>query len=164
MLRNGFMAGQDHADAPTDQHGRTQSPRRNAGIFYDVAMHGPRKSNLTPEQKAKLLADLRRDVTRRQKGYRERALALFPHVCASCGRAFEGLRLKELTVHHKDHNHDNNPPDGSNWELLCLYCHDHEHEKTLMAALIDGSGADEKTGPSIFSPFGNLDDLLKKKQ
>jgi hypothetical protein len=123
-----------------------------------------RKSDLTPDQKAKLLADLRRDVTRRQKGYRERALALYPHVCASCGRAFEGqARLKELTVHHKDHNHDNNPPDGSNWELLCLYCHDHEHEKSLMAGLIDGSGSDDKTGPSIFSPFGNLDQLLKPK-
>ncbi|MFA7667514.1 MAG: HNH endonuclease, partial [Burkholderiaceae bacterium] len=22
---------------------------------------------------------------------------------------------------------DDNPPDGSNWELLCLYCHDNEH-------------------------------------
>ena len=120
-------------------------------------------STLTPEQKAKLLADLRRDVTRRQTGYRERALALFPHVCASCGRAFEGARLKELTVHHKDHNHDNNPPDGTNWELLCLYCHDHEHEKTLMAGLIDGSASDEKTAPSIFSPFSNLDQLIKPK-
>ncbi len=122
-----------------------------------------RKPNLTPEQKARLLAELRRDVAERQRGYRERALALFPHVCASCGRAFEGPRLKELTVHHKDHNHDNNPPDGSNWELLCLYCHDHEHEKSLVAGLIDGSGSDEKTGPSIFSPFGNLDQLIKPK-
>ena len=122
-----------------------------------------RKSSLTPEQKEKMLADLRRDVAQRQKGYRERALSLFPHVCASCGRAFEGLRLKELTVHHKDHNHDNNPPDGSNWELLCLYGHDHEHEKSLVAGMIDGSGADEKTGSSIVSPFGNLDQLLKKK-
>ena len=32
-----------------------------------------------------------------------------------------------------------------------------------MAGLIDGSGADDKTGPSIFSPFGNLDQLLKPK-
>ncbi len=23
----------------------------------------------------------------------------------------------------------NNPEDGSNWEMLCLYCHDHEHSK-----------------------------------
>jgi hypothetical protein len=61
-------------------------------------------------------------------GYREQALRLFPHVCARCGREFSGARLRELTVHHKDHDHDNNPPDGSNWELLCLYCHDNEHQ------------------------------------
>jgi hypothetical protein len=43
--------------------------------------------------------------------------------------------VRELTVHHRDHNHDNNPPDGSNWELLCLYCHDNEHQRQLEAAL-----------------------------
>ena len=37
--------------------------------------------------------------------------------------------LRELTVHHIDHDHSNNPEDGSNWEMLCLYCHDHEHSK-----------------------------------
>ena len=47
--------------------------------------------------------------------YRERALKIFPWVCASCGRDFNGKNLRELTVHHKDHNYKNNPPDGSNW-------------------------------------------------
>ena len=32
-------------------------------------------------------------------------------------------------MHHKDGNHDNNPPDGSNWELLCIYCHENEHAR-----------------------------------
>ena len=64
------------------------------------------------------------DQQARQSTYRERALKMYPWVCAHCGREFGGKRLKELTVHHKDHNHDNNPPDGSNWELLCIYCHD----------------------------------------
>jgi hypothetical protein len=27
-------------------------------------------------------------------------------------------------AHYRDRNHDHNPPDGSHWELLCLYCHD----------------------------------------
>lgn len=57
------------------------------------------------------------------KDYRSRALAMYPHICGRCAREFSGKKLKELTVHHKDHNHDNNPPDGSNWELLCMYCH-----------------------------------------
>jgi hypothetical protein len=25
----------------------------------------------------------------------------------------------------------NNPPDGSNWENLCVYCHDDEHHREL---------------------------------
>lgn len=114
---------------------------------------------LNAVEREKLLGELRRDVAARRQGYRERALALFPHICARCAREFEGKRLKELTVHHKDHDHDNNPPDGSNWELLCLYCHDHEHEKHLMAGH-GGGTRDESVGPSIFSPFANLGALL----
>jgi len=64
-----------------------------------------------------------------EQTYRARALKLFPPVCGRCGREFSGIRLRELTVHHRDHNHDNNPPDGSNWELLCRYCHDNEHSR-----------------------------------
>lgn len=109
----------------------------------------------------KMLAELHRDVALRQRGYRERAMKLFPHVCARCGRGFEGRRLRELTVHHRDHNHDNNPPDGSNWELLCLYCHDHEHEGNLMAGLGAEAGG-ERAPPGTFNPFSNLDSLLKK--
>ena len=62
-------------------------------------------------------------------GYREQALKILPHVCARCARSFEGKRLKELTVHHRDGDHHNNPPDGSNWELLCIYCHENEHAR-----------------------------------
>ena len=122
-----------------------------------------RKTSLNDAQRTKMLEELHRDAALRQAGYRERALKLFPHLCARCGREFEGRRLRELTVHHKDHNHDNNPPDGSNWELLCLYCHDHEHEKFKMAGHGDGMSADAKLSPSIFSPLADLDELLKKK-
>lgn len=64
--------------------------------------------------------------------YRNQALKILPWVCAKCGRDFSGKKLRELTVHHKDHNYKNNPPDGSNWELLCLYCHDNEHSRFWM--------------------------------
>ena len=116
------------------------------------------------EQKhARVLAELRRDAALRQRSYRERALNLFPHICARCGREFAGKRLRELTVHHKDHNHDNNPPDGSNWELLCLYCHDYEHEKLLSVSRHEASNDDSgSTPPSTFQPFEDLDSLLKK--
>lgn len=121
-----------------------------------------RKKPLDEKARAKMLADLHRDVAARQKGYRERALQLLPHICARCGREFSGVRIRELTVHHKDHDHDNNPPDGSNWELLCLYCHDHEHEKHLMAGHAVSGSTDEGVAPSVFTPFEKLDDLLKK--
>ena len=124
----------------------------------------PKRTRPDPEKQEQILAEQRRDAELRQKGYRERALAMFPHVCASCGREFSGKRLRELTVHHKDHNHQNNPADGSNWELLCVYCHDHEHEKYLMKGLVDGSASHGRPAPSgIGNPFENLDNLLKTK-
>ncbi len=109
-------------------------------------------------------ANLRRERELRMKGYRERALKLFPPVCARCGREFEGRRLRELTVHHKDHDHDNNPPDGSNWELLCVYCHDNEHDRYSVADWSEGpSVSGQQKTVSTFKPFEGLGSLLKKK-
>jgi hypothetical protein len=117
-----------------------------------------------PARAEQLLAQIRREQEIRQSGYRERALRLFPHVCASCGREFSGKRLKELTVHHRDHNHQNNPPDGSNWELLCIYCHDHEHEKYKLAGYVDGHlQPDAPAAAPIANPFDKLDQLIKPK-
>ena len=118
------------------------------------------KTPLDAEGQARMLAELHRDLALRQKGYRERALSIHPHICARCGRELSGKRLRELTVHHKDHDHNNNPPDGSNWELLCLYCHDHEHDKHGIAGYYDGSVAeDHQPSPSIFKPFEGLEAL-----
>lgn len=104
------------------------------------------------------LERIHRELADKEKGYRAQALKMFPHVCGSCGREFEGKNLKELTVHHKDHNHQNNPSDGSNWELLCLYCHDHEHEKHKMKGF--GGAADDSFQSGGFSAFEGLDALL----
>jgi hypothetical protein len=112
-----------------------------------------------------MLAELRRDVAQRKSSYRMRALKILPHICGSCGREFEGKRLKELTVHHKDHNHNNNPPDGSNWELLCIYCHDHEHEKQKDGKYMNsGSASVEFEASGFGNPFDNLDSLMNKDQ
>ena len=95
--------------------------------------------------------------------YRERALKILPWVCASCGRDFSGKNLRELTVHHKDHNYKNNPPDGSNWELLCLYCHDNEHSRDLDAQWLATDDPDRDTGPvATHTPFAALSQLLQK--
>ncbi len=86
-----------------------------------------KRKPMDAQRKATLKAAWKREGDEKAKTYREQALKMFPHVCQRCGREFSGARLRELTVHHKDGNHMNNPPDGSNWALLCLYCHDDEH-------------------------------------
>jgi len=116
-------------------------------------------------RRERLVAETRRSREQREKTYREQALKLFPWICARCGREFSGKKLRELTVHHKDHNHDNNPPDGSNWELLCIYCHDNEHARYETAEAYGEAGLDESREVSSgFRPFAGLDDLLKKKR
>jgi len=95
------------------------------------------------------------------ESYREKALKMFPWVCGHCGRDFDGKNLRELTVHHKDHNHDNNPSDGSNWELLCIYCHDHEHSKAEDASWLAG-GKEREEHQGTYNAFADLKNLLKQ--
>jgi hypothetical protein len=109
----------------------------------------------------RVVAEARKQRELREAGYRERALKLFPWICARCGREFSGARLRELTVHHKDHNHDNNPPDGSNWELLCLYCHDNEHSRVMDEVVRDRMAEGPKA--ATHNPFANLKAMLKKE-
>jgi hypothetical protein len=116
-----------------------------------------------PSKLDRILAEARRNASEREQGYREQALKIYPWICGRCGREFNRANLRELTVHHRDHDHDNNPLDGSNWELLCLYCHDNEHQRQLEAA---GSG-DQAPGArpgATHSPFANLRSLLDGKK
>lgn len=111
----------------------------------------------------RIVAEARRQRAEREATYRERALKLFPPVCTRCGREFSGRRLRELTVHHKDGNHDNNPPDGGNWELLCLYCHENEHARELdEAARARGPGA--PGAAATYHPFADLKARLEKRK
>lgn len=114
----------------------------------------------------RVVADAIRNRQTRESGYREQALKLYPWICGRCSREFGRENLRELTVHHKDHNHDNNPANGSNWELLCLYCHDNEHARELdaEAARLAGPGASQGAPKerATAQPFANLKDLLKR--
>ena len=109
-----------------------------------------------------VVAQARRARDLRDQSYRGQALKLYPHVCGRCGRDFERRNLHELTVHHRDHNHDNNPADGSNWELLCLYCHDNEHQRQLLAEP-SSAGADGNAATASHKPFADLSRLLQQK-
>jgi len=64
--------------------------------------------------------------------YRERSLKIHGLICAKCAREFDYEDRHLLTVHHKDGDHMNNPPDGSNWENLCVYCHEDEHSRGVL--------------------------------
>ena len=99
-----------------------------------------------------------------EKGYRERALKLFPWICGRCAREFQYSGLSELTVHHIDHDHTNNPNDGSNWELLCIYCHDNEHDKYTQheAYPTEVQAGDNNQEMATYNPFADLKAMLKK--
>src|SRR4030095_17202476 len=77
----------------------------------------------------RVVAEARRAREEREQGYREQALKIYPWICGRCGREFDRTTVRELTVHPRDHNHDNNPPHGSNWQLLGTYCHENEHQR-----------------------------------
>jgi hypothetical protein len=131
----------------------------------EIARMSQNQAGSDQGKRDQLIAEARREREQRMQGYRERALKLFAHVCGRCGREFEGKRLRELTVHHKDSDHDNNPPDGSNWELLCHYCHDNEHSRYSVAEWYEGptAGGEQKT-ISTYKPFAGLESLLKDKK
>lgn len=109
--------------------GRTHSPVTSSG-----------------SQSAKSAAEVVREIKQAQlkqpavATYREKALALYGLICARCGREFENDNRQLLTVHHKDGNHLNNPPDGSNWEPLCVYCHEDVHSRGILGDYIEGAG------------------------
>lgn len=111
----------------------------------------------------RIVAEARRNREQRNTTYREQALKIYPWICGRCAREFTHTNVQLLTVHHRDHNHDNNPADGSNWELLCVYCHENEHSRYLdNIGGVNPSDSEEK-GPATHSPFANLKTLLKKK-
>ena len=87
---------------------------------------------------SEVVAAARAAALARQKGYRARSLEIHGWICAKCAREFDATNLHLLTVHHRDGNHDYNPPDGSNWENLCIYCHDDEHSRDILADYLSG--------------------------
>jgi len=86
--------------------------------------------------------------------YREKSLAIHGLICAYCGREFDHSNRHLLTIHHKDGNHHNNPPDGSNWENLCIYCHDNIHSRELLGDYFNGSN-DKKEERVVYDSGGN---------
>lgn len=110
----------------------------------------------------RIVSEARRSAEQRNNGYRERALKLYPWICGRCAREFTRANLRELTVHHRNHNHDDNPPDGSNWELLCIYCHDNEHARQLDHTGVSARNAEDVPAAATSNPFADLKARLEK--
>ena len=89
------------------------------------------KKSLNDKSVEEIIRELR-GPREAEKTYREQSLRIHGFICAKCGREFDEKSRRLLTVHHKDGNPSNNPPDGSNWENLCVYCHDDEHSRSLL--------------------------------
>ncbi len=123
----------------------------------------PTKPSMSTSRLDQIVAKAHAERSERERGYREQSLRLHPWICGRCGRQFTRENLHELTVHHKDHNHDNNPPDGSNWENLCLYCHDNEHQRYIDNVQGSLRGGSESAKGGGFRAFANLKDLMNKK-
>lgn len=110
----------------------------------------------------RVVAEARRNADQRAKGYRERALKMYPWICGRCAREFTRANVQELTVHHRNHDHDYNPLDGSNWELLCVYCHDNEHSRYIDHTGASALDAEDKAAAATSNPFAGLKSLLKR--
>ena len=106
-----------------------------------------------------VVANAQQSRLTREQGYRARAPKMYPWICGRCQREFTQANVRELTVHHRNHDHDYNPEDGSNWELLCLFCHDNEHQRLLEGNVdIDAGPA---TGGPANNPFADLRRMMK---
>ena len=119
----------------------------------------------TPLDKHKLdqvISEARRNQELREQSYRGQALKMYPWICGRCAREFSHKNLTELTVHHKNHNHDDNPADGSNWELLCVYCHDNEHSRYEETRFGTGKSTPASSATATHNPFADLKSLLKR--
>lgn len=120
---------------------------------------------LDPQAADRVVAQALRTQSQRELTYRERALKIYPWICGRCTREFTPATVRMLTVHHRDHDHENNPPDGSNWELLCLYCHDNEHSRQLEQSASGGTDATSgKDAPAAHKAFAGLASMLKVRK
>ena len=123
-----------------------------------------KKVPLNKDKLNQIVTDARKNQTEREQSYRGQALKMYPWICGRCAREFTPANLQELTVHHRNHNHDDNPADGSNWELLCLYCHDNEHQRYEETRFGTSDNGSPSAPIGSHNPFANLKNLLDSKK
>ncbi|MDH5392140.1 MAG: YajD family HNH nuclease [Gammaproteobacteria bacterium] len=124
-----------------------------------------KKTSINKDKLDKVVAEALKNRKSREQDYRAKALKMYAWICGRCEREFNRQNLVELTVHHRNHDHDDNPEDGSNWELLCTYCHDNEHSR--FADLVRGDGyslhQDTPVEVATGNPFADLKAMMNNK-
>ncbi len=80
--------------------------------IYRLRKHKPSSENDLNKKSTSSYEKVRAEQieynAKRAKCYREQALKLYPGLCGRCACEFNREGLSELTVHHVDHNHENN--------------------------------------------------------
>ena len=112
-------------------------PRRRPGIRPRPKQNAPEPSGESAKEIAARLKGAAA-IGENAAPYRRQSLDIHGWLCAKCGMDFNENNLHLLTVHHRDGNHKNNPPDGSNWENLCVHCHDDEHSRDMLGDYLSG--------------------------
>ena len=135
-------------------------------------VHVQKNAVMPAAQADKSAEEAVREMKKSQKSpvgedYREKSLVITGLVCARCGREFAESKRQLLTVHHKDGNHHNNPADGSNWENLCVYCHEDAHSRGVLAEYLGNNNSGLNVSLVYDDPqsgigSGLLADKLKK--
>jgi hypothetical protein len=123
-----------------------------------------KKVTLNQDKLNQIVTDARKNQKEREQSYRGQALKMYPWICGRCTREFTHTNLTELTVHHRNHNHDDNPSDGSNWELLCIYCHDNEHQRYEETRFGSNQNSSSNAPIGSHNPFANLKSMLESKK
>ncbi|MCF8054063.1 MAG: YajD family HNH nuclease [Deltaproteobacteria bacterium] len=128
-----------------------------------VAVGGVQPRSVNDKPVADTIQAIREGKQADTNSYRERSLAIHGFVCAKCAREFTPQNRHLLTVHHKDGNHHNNPPDGSNWENLCAYCHEAEHSREILGDYLAPLKTVEKEERIFFSDEGDASGLFAQR-
>jgi len=124
-----------------------------------------KKTTINKDKLDKVVAEAIKNRQSREQDYRAKALKLYPWICGRCEREFSRQNLIELTVHHRNHDHDDNPEDGTNWELLCVYCHENEHSRFADQVRGDGYNLinDKPREVATGNPFADLKAMMEDK-
>jgi hypothetical protein len=151
-----------------------------SGVTYGnrggrIRVTAVRHKTATTRPVEEIVRELKTSQQAGEGDYRDRSIVLHGLICGRCGREFDPAHRHLLTVHHKDGNHQNNPPDGSNWENLCVYCHEDVHSRGMLGDYLEGAAApreeavvyrDETAdGPKGLGTLGErLQNALKKRE